>query len=154
MSTSNLPKGCDTSMWFHQCLHQKGKECVCDLVHARLICSHSTSVHDHLITISSCLQQFLLTSIQLRLTLSFPLHPFLLHPHLALSHTHVPVHMYMVCYMSPDYSPIQRSVAPRPLLFMLAYRCVFTPFTVMLSALDILHRWVGHRGSNTTCSNT
>ena len=27
-------------------------------VHARLICSLATSVHDHLITISSCLQQF------------------------------------------------------------------------------------------------
>ena len=126
-------------------------------VHARLI--YSRTAHDQLISISSCncSQHPLLMHLH-----SVPPHPLiptyftltLLHPHRALSHIHVPVHMYVVCYMSPDYSPIQRSVAPRPLLFMLAYRCVFTPFTVMLSALDILHRWVEHRGSNTTPSNT
>ena len=80
MSTSNLPRGCDTSMWFHQCLHQKGKECVCDLVHARLICSHITSAQAH--PRSPKLHLFLsqtplLASIQLHLTLSSPLHPYL-----------------------------------------------------------------------------
>ena len=91
MSTSNLPRGCDTSMWFHQCLHQKGKECVCDLVHARLICSHVTSAQAH--PRSPKLHLFLsqtplLTSIQLHLTLSSPLHPYLTPSSpVSLSHT-------------------------------------------------------------------
>ena len=74
MSTSNLPRGCDTSMWFHRCLLKKERNVCVIYMYRRLICSHTTSVHDHLITISSCLQQFLLTSIQLHLTLSSPLH--------------------------------------------------------------------------------
>ena len=128
---------------------ERGRNVCVINVHARLICSHTTSAHDQLISISSCScsQHPLLMHLH-----SVPPHSLiptyftltLLHPRLALSHTHVPLHMYMVYCMSPDYSPIQRSVAPRSLLFKLAYCCVLTPFTVMLSALDILHRWVGH----------
>ena len=75
--------------------------CVYNLVHARLICSHTTSVHDHLITISSCLQQFLLTSIPLRLTLSSPLHPFLTASSLvSLSHTCICAYVHSMLHVS------------------------------------------------------